>query len=60
MVNLEVDIHPQTRQIKLKEQSGKRKDRWSSASYGNYLANILEKDLVKVSDYDINRNYVFI
>lgn len=60
MVNLEVDIHPQTRQIKLKEQSGKRKDRWSSASYGNYLANILEKDLVKVSDYDVNRNYVFI
>jgi len=47
MINLEAEINPQTSQVKLKEQSGQRKDRWSSASYGNYLANILERDLRK-------------
>lgn len=52
MINLESDINPVTKQVKLKEQSGQRKDRWSSASYGNYLANILEVDLRKEKDED--------
>ena len=50
MVNLEAEINTQTSQVKLKEQSGQRKDHWSSASYGNYLANILEKDLRKQNE----------
>lgn len=50
MVNLEAEINTQTSQVKLKEQNGQRKDRWSSASYGNYLANIFERDLQKEED----------
>lgn len=45
MINLESEINTETGQVKLKEQSGQRKDRWSSVSYGNYFANILEKNL---------------
>jgi hypothetical protein len=60
MVNLEAEINSQTSQVKLKEQSGQRKDRWSSASYGNYLANILEKELQKLDEDDDDRQYVFI
>ena len=59
MVNLEAEINGQTSQVKLKEQSGQRKDRWSSASYGNYLANILERDLRKQDDDDEDRDYVW-
>ena len=59
MVNLEAEINGQTSQVKLKEQSGQRKDRWSSASYGNYLANILERDLRKQDDDDDDRDYVW-
>ncbi|MBY6838829.1 terminase large subunit domain-containing protein [Clostridium botulinum] len=60
MVNLEAEINTQTSQVKLKEQSGQRKDRWSSASYGNYLANILEKELKKQYEQDTDREYVFV
>jgi hypothetical protein len=59
MINLEAEINTQTSQVKLKEQSGQRKDRWSSASYGNYLANILEKELRKKDDEDDDRSYVW-
>ena len=59
MVNLEAEINSQTSQVKLKEQNGQRKDRWSSASYGNYLANILEKELQKQDDDDEERQWVF-
>lgn len=59
MVNLEADINTQTSQVKLKEQGGQRKDRWSSVSYGNYLANILEKELRKQDEDDDDRDYVF-
>lgn len=59
MVNLEAEINTQTSQVKLKEQSGQRKDRWSSASYGNYLANILEKQLQNSEQEDDDRQYVF-
>jgi len=51
MVLLERIEHP--KYVKLKEQSGKRKDRYSSLAYGNYFISILEKDLEKsTSDYD--------
>lgn len=58
MVNLEAEINAQTSQVKLKEQSGQRKDRWSSVSYGNYLANILEKDLQKQEEENDDMEFV--
>lgn len=45
MVNLEREINNNT--IKLKELSGKRKDRYSSLSYGNYFIKTLERNLTK-------------
>lgn len=40
--------------VKLKEQSGKRKDRYSSTAYGNYFISLLEKDLqVKKEEVDL-------
>lgn len=45
MVNLEKEVNNNT--IKLKEQSGKRKDRYSSLSYGNYFVKTLERNLTK-------------
>jgi hypothetical protein len=47
MVNLEADINHDTGIVKLKEPKTGRKDRWSSVSYGNYFASLLEKDLMK-------------
>lgn len=43
MVLLERVEH--SKYVKLKEQSGKRKDRYSSLAYGNYFISYLEKDL---------------
>lgn len=45
MINLESEIKDNT--IKLKEQSNKRKDRYSSLSYGNYFCKTLERNLNK-------------
>lgn len=47
MVLLESEINSATGFLKLKEQSGKRKDRYTSLSYGNFYASLLEKDLLK-------------
>lgn len=46
MINLEAEFND-LNQVKLKEPAGKRKDRWSSVGYGNYVATILERELVK-------------
>lgn len=46
MINLEAEFNDNGL-VKLKEPSSKRKDRWSSVSYGNYVAGILEKKLHK-------------
>lgn len=43
MVLLERIDHP--KYVKLKEQSGKRKDRYTSTAYGNYFISLLEKEL---------------
>lgn len=44
---------PQTGLIKIYEQTGNRKDRYSSASYGNYFIDQLELDLLSdSSDYE--------
>lgn len=48
-LNLEMSL--QNGMVKLDRRSG-RKDRYSSVSYGNYLAGILERDLVRESRYD--------
>lgn len=48
MVNLESEIRDNT--IKIKEQSNKRKDRYSSLSYGNYFCKTLERGLNKPDD----------
>jgi hypothetical protein len=53
MVNLESEIKDNI--VKLKEQSNKRKDRYSSLSYGNYFCKTLEKNLTKpVQSEDIH------
>ena len=45
MLNLESEIDDNT--VKLKEQSNKRKDRYSSLSYGIYFCKMLERNLHK-------------
>lgn len=57
MVLLERIEHP--KYIKLKEQSGKRKDRYCSLAYGNYYISMLEKELEKNDGSDINDPLVF-
>ena len=60
MVLLERVEHPKF--IKLKEQPGKRKDRYTSLAYGNYYISLLEKDLMKKKrnrDIDINKLFNF-
>ncbi len=60
MVLLERIEHP--KYIKLKEQSGKRKDRYISLAYGNYYITLLEKDLIKKNknnDFSVNKLFNF-
>lgn len=60
MVLLERVEHPKF--IKLREQPGKRKDRYTSLAYGNYYISLLEKDLMKKKrnrDVDINKLFNF-
>lgn len=53
MVLLERIEHPKF--VKLKEQSGKRKDRYSSLAYGNNFISLLEKELQsKKEEVDLN------
>lgn len=43
--------------VRVKEKSGARKDRYTSVSYGNYIASILERDArKKKEDDDISNN----
>lgn len=60
MVLLERVEHPKF--IKLREQPGKRKDRYTSLAYGNYYISLLEKDLMKKKrnrNVDINKLFNF-
>lgn len=45
MLGLEYEVGEQTGYIRIKEPSGCRKDRYTSISYGNYFACLLEQDL---------------
>jgi hypothetical protein len=47
MVLLEAETNEMNGQVKLKEQSGQRKDRYTSFAYGNFFANELERQLLK-------------
>ena len=56
MINLVYEKKEQTGVIVISEQAGNRKDRYTSVSYGNYFASLLEKDLLSdTSSYD----YIF-
>jgi len=57
LVNLEREIVGGF--IKIKEKSGKRKDRYSSLAYANYLAKTLEANLLKVDEYDDDDELVY-
>lgn len=58
LVNLEHEIVGGY--VKIKEKSGKRKDRYSSLSFANYLAKILEgENLQKEDNYDIDDDLVY-
>jgi hypothetical protein len=56
MVLLERIEHPKF--VKLKEQSGKRKDRYSSLAYGNYFLSLLEKEM-KEEKFDEDDDIVY-
>lgn len=51
MISLEAEFSDDGK-VKLKEPSGKRKDRWSSISYGNWIASELERNLNVKSAFD--------
>jgi len=57
MVLLERQEHP--KYIKLKEQSGKRKDRYTSLAYGNYFLSQIEKELVRNISFNDNDPLVY-
>ena len=60
MVLLERVEHP--RFVKLREQPGRRKDRYTSLAYGNYFISTLEQELMKKhrrKDVDINKLFNF-
>lgn len=58
LVNLEHDIVGGY--VKIKEKSGKRKDRYSSLGFANYLAKTLESERLQVEDvYDIDDDLVY-
>lgn len=53
MANLTYEKKEQTGAIKISEQGSNRKDRYTSVSYGNYFASLLEQDLLSdQSDYE--------
>ena len=53
MIGLEYQKSPNTGDIRLFETGSAKKDRYSSLSYGVYLASLLERDLISnTSDYE--------
>lgn len=57
LVNLEYEIVGGF--IKIKEKSGKRKDRYSSIAFCNYLAKILEGENLTIDEYDDDDELVY-
>lgn len=57
-INLEFSIL--SGNIKIEAVGGARKDRYTSCSYGNYVASLLEKDFIKQEDdYDENEEVIY-
>lgn len=54
MINLEGERTENNGLLKLREPSTKRKDRYSSLVYGNYIANELERELLQNKKDDVN------
>lgn len=53
MIRLEYTILEQTRLVRIENTSKSHKDRYTSVSYGNYFASLLEQDLLSDnSDYE--------
>ena len=51
---------PHDKFVKLKEQSGKRKDRYTSLAYGNHFISLLERDLAKPAQvYDVEDDFIY-
>lgn len=59
MINLEGERNENTGHIKLKEPKSKRKDRYSSITYGNFIASEIERDLMKVDEIDYDDDLVY-
>ena len=59
MINLEAEYNENTGHVKLKEPNSKRKDRYSSVSYGNYVATLLERKLNKHEEIDFDDDLVY-
>ncbi|WP_297419581.1 hypothetical protein [Clostridium sp.] len=58
MVLLESETNEMNGQVRLKEQSGNRKDRYVSLAYGNFFANELERNLLKKNkNFNLNDYY---
>ncbi|MFS1518510.1 terminase large subunit domain-containing protein [Bacillus sp. SCS-151] len=58
MINLEAEFNDNG-QVKLKEPNSKRKDRYSSVAYGNYIASLLERKLNNMEEYDEDDSLVY-
>lgn len=58
MINLEAEFNDNG-QVKLKEPNSKRKDRYSSVAYGNYVATLLERKLNKHEEFDDDDELVY-
>ena len=57
LVNLEHDIVGGY--VKIKEKSGKRKDRYSSLGFANYLAKVLEAENLQVEEFDPDDEVIY-
>lgn len=58
MIRLEYTILEQTRLVRIENSSNTHKDRYTSVSYGNYFAGLLEQDLLSDnSDYEYTPLY---
>lgn len=55
-VNLDYEVI--NGKIRVKEQNGKRKDRYSSVSYANYIASVIERERLKKDRLDDKNNYI--
>ena len=58
MINLEAE-YADNGQVRLKEPKSKRKDRYSSVAYGNYIASLLERNMNKKHDFDEEDDLVY-